>query len=111
MCRHTGLLVCFACLFLSTNPSSALQERSKTAEASCSATKLFEIYSQNGSLSLDGLDQILKSVRSLCSSYWKEKEGVSSLNELAATEETNSISEIPSVEPDETFSGNGINYL
>lgn len=110
MCRHTGLLVCFACLFLSANPSSALQEKSRTAEASCNAAKLFEIHSQNGSLSLDGLDQILKSVRSLCSSYWKEKEHLSSLNELAATEESNSESEKPSVEPGETFAGNGINY-
>lgn len=40
----------------------------------CSTAKLFEIHSSNGSLSLEGLDQILKSVRSLCSTYWKEKE-------------------------------------
>lgn len=74
MCRHTGLLVCFACLFLSANSSANLETRSKRAEATCSTAKLFEIHSNNGSLSLEGLDQILKHVRSLCSSYWKEKE-------------------------------------
>ncbi len=73
MCRHTGILVCFACLFLSAHSSSHIQDKNKSEEM-CSATKLFEIHSSNGSLSLEGLDQILKSVRSLCSSYWKEKE-------------------------------------
>ena len=76
MCRHTGLLVCFACLFLSAHSSSNLEDRSKREDV-CSTTKLFEIHSSNGSLSLEGLDQILKSVKSLCSSYWKEKEETS----------------------------------
>lgn len=73
MCRHTGLLVCFACLFLSAHSSSNIEERSKREEA-CSTTKLFESHSSNGSLSMEGLDKILKSVRILCSSHWKEKE-------------------------------------
>ena len=75
MCRHTGLLVCFACLFLSANSSSSLELRSKR-EVTCSTAKLFEIYSNNGSLSLEGLDKLLTSVRSSCSSYWKEKKTV-----------------------------------
>lgn len=107
MCRHTGLLVCFACLFLSTNSSSGLDGKSKSAGATCSAANLFETHSQNGSLSLEGLDQILKSVRNLCSSYWKEKEHLSqSHNEITAVDETVSGPEKPSDEP-ETFTGNG----
>lgn len=73
MCQHTGLLVCFACLFLSAHSSSNLEDHSKWEEA-CSTAKLFESHSSNGSLSMEGLDKILKSVRSLCSSHWKEKE-------------------------------------
>ena len=72
MCRHTSLLVCFACLFLSSNTAS-LEESSRREEAACSASKLFEKHNTNGSLSLEALDQILKTVRSTCTSYWKEK--------------------------------------
>ena len=101
MCRHTGLLVCFACLFLSVNSSSSLTEKKIRDETSCNTAKLFESYSNNGSLSLEGLDQILKSVRNLCPSHWKEKE--SSPSELETIKDD--IHSNPA--QSETSSGNG----
>lgn len=74
MCRHTGLrLVCFACLFLSVNPSSQTAEADGKWADACSTGRIFEKYSNNGSLSLEGLDRVLKMVESTCTSYWKEK--------------------------------------
>ena len=74
MCRHMpkmGLLVCFACLALST---STMEDQFIDNSISCRTKDLFDKYSSDGSLSLQGLDQILKTVRETCSSIWKEKE-------------------------------------
>jgi len=111
MCRHTGILVCFACLFLSAHSSSHIQEKNKNEEM-CSTTKLFEIHSSNGSLSLEGLDQILKSVRSLCSSYWKEKEDTFHIHTISkvSSDIENSEKLVAETESKESSTKNG-NYL
>lgn len=107
MCRHTGLLVCFACLFLSANSSPNLDQDRKS-ELSFNLTKLFEKHSQNGSLSLEGLDQIFKSIKDLCPSHWKETEPVHSHKDLESvpTDSGDEQSEDP-----EYFMGNGMLLL
>lgn len=70
MCHHTGLLVCFACLFLSTS-SLSTSDKNINSDFSCNTAKLYEKYSKNGSLSLEGLDQILTSFRSVCLSHMR----------------------------------------
>jgi hypothetical protein len=66
-----GLLVCFACLALST---STMEDQFIDNSISCRTKDLYDKYSSDGSLSLQGLDQILKTVRETCSSIWKEKD-------------------------------------
>lgn len=73
MCHHTGLIVCFACLFLSTG-SSTMPEENTDRNVSCSTARLYEKYSINGSLSLEGLDMLLHSIKNICFSHPKLKE-------------------------------------
>lgn len=58
MCHHSSLItVCFACLLLSGHTSTLEEE--KGTHHSCDAHRLFELYSENGTLSLQSFDKIL----------------------------------------------------
>jgi len=95
MCHHMpkmGLLVCFACLALST---STMEDQFIDNSISCRTKDLYDKYSSDGSLSLQGLDQILKTVRETCSSIWKEKDIMQSeIPNQKISDQRDSISEV-----------------
>jgi len=87
-----GLLVCFACLALST---STMEDQFIDNSISCRTKDLYDKYSSDGSLSLQGLDQILKTVRETCSSIWKEKDIMQSeIPNQKISDQRDSISEV-----------------
>ena len=70
-----GLLVCFACLALSARSASSVEENSTEANAkSCQVKELFDRFNTDGSVTLQDLDRILRTVKEACSSYWAAKE-------------------------------------
>jgi hypothetical protein len=111
MCHHMpkmGLLVCFACLALST---STMEDQFIDNSISCHTKDLYDKYSSDGSLSLQGLDQILKTVRENCSSIWKEKEKDVMKSEIPSqkiSDQRDPISEVTDSDPNSVpFSSKG----